>query len=353
MTSANGSGSETDHGAALRRGSLWTAIDRSQLVVEFDFAGIVTWANDRFLDALGYRLDEVVGHHHRMFCDAGFAASADYAAFWRKLGRGEFDAGEYQRVGKHGRQVWLRASYNPIVDSEGRSSRILKVASDVTAETQAAAEATAKLAAIDASQAVIAFDLSGRILEANGKFLELMGYRRDEVIGAHHRMFCDVAYANSPDYRDFWAKLGRGSFDADRYPRITKSGRIIWIQATYTPILDAAGQPWKVVKFATDVTHEVMLAEEVALRLDESQRLREEAEVRRSEIERILARLTDVVDTISGIAAQTNLLALNATIEAARAGDAGRGFGVVAAEVKKLAENTRAATTAARSMIGA
>lgn len=190
-------------GVALRQGSLWAAIDRSQLVIEFALDGCITWANDRFLAAMGYRLDDILGQHHRMFCDPAFARSADYAAFWTKLGRGEFDAGEYRRIGRDGRILWLRASYNPIEDADGRTHKILKVASDVTAETLAAAEARARLTAIGLSQSVIEFDMTGRVLEANDNFLRLFGYRRDEVLGAHHRIFCDTDYVRSPEYRAF------------------------------------------------------------------------------------------------------------------------------------------------------
>jgi methyl-accepting chemotaxis protein len=351
MIAANLDSLAPAQGVALRQGSLWSAIDRSQLLIEFELDGHVSWANDRFLEAMGYRLDEVVGQHHRMFCEPGYARSTAYHEFWHKLGRGEFDIGEYKRVGRDGRAVWLRASYNPITDLHGRPCKILKVASDVTSETLVAGEAMARLNAIDLSQSVIEFDLTGRVLAANDNFLRLFGYHREEAVGAHHRIFCDPDYVQSQDYRDFWHKLGRGRFDTGRYPRVTRDGRVVWLQATYTPILDAAGMPVKVVKFATDVTEEVALAAEVRARLADSQAFRDEAHARRAEVETILSRLTEVVETIAGIATQTNLLALNATIEAARAGDAGRGFGVVAQEVKKLAADTRVATAAARSLI--
>ena len=339
-----------DGDMAFRQGYLWSAIDRSQLVIEFELDGRIAWANERFLDAVGYRLDDIVGRHHRIFCDPNFAASEAYRAFWQKLERGEFDAGEYKRIARDGRAVWLRATYNPIADADGRPTRIVKIASDVTADRLAADEARARLAAIDLSQLVVEFDTNGRVLAANDKFLDRFGYRRDEAIGQHHAMFCDAGHVRSPGYAAFWRSLGAGRFDTGRFPRLTRTGATVWLQATYTPILDANGAVAKVVKFATDVTGEVTLADEVRLRLTESQSFRTEADERRQEAERMLVGMSAVVETIAWIATQTNLLALNATIEAARAGDAGRGFGVVAAEVKKLANDTRAATSAARAM---
>lgn len=184
--------------------------------------------------------------------------------------------------------------------------------------------------AICRSQAVIQFAPDGIVLWANDLFLDTTGYALDEVRGRHHNMFCDPAYANSAEYRAFWAKLGRGEFDAGEYRRVTKSGAEIWLQATYNPVFDEAGRPARVLKIATDITR---------------------SKIANDKLERTLAQLGNIVSAINGIAAQTNLLALNATIEAARAGDAGRGFAVVAGEVKKLASDTRMATEKAAAMM--
>lgn len=205
--------------------------------------------------------------------------------------------------------------------------------------------------AIDRSQLVIEFDSSGNIRWANARFLDTMGYQLSEVAGHHHRIFVPPAHARSGDYVRFWRDLARGQHQAGRFDRVARDGRTVWLQATYTPILGADGRVERVIKFASDVSDVVRLAEEVEIRLGESQRYRDEADVRRGEMEILIGKLAIVVESIEGLAAQTNLLALNASIEAARAGEAGRGFAVVAAEVKKLASDTQAATARARHMI--
>lgn len=230
------------------------ALDKVQAVIEFAPDGTVLDANANFLATLGYTLDEIRGRHHRMFCDPGHVASPAYAEFWEKLRRGEFDAGEYRRVGKGGKEVWIQASYNPILDAAGRVLRVVKFATDVTAQKLQNAEYEGKVAAIGKSQVVIEFALDGTVLTANENFLLTLGYSLDEIRGRHHRMFCDPAYVNTPAYAAFWEKLRRGEFDSGEYQRFGKGGRELWIQASYNPIFDVSGRPFKVVKFATDIT---------------------------------------------------------------------------------------------------
>lgn len=331
--------------------AVWQAVCRSAAVVEFDPAGHVVWANPLFCTLLGYELEELVGQHHRIFCTPADSASPAYHAFWRKLGAGQFVAGEFKRIGRDGRDVRLQATYNPILGEAGEVLGIVKIASDVSAVRQQDAERAARIDAFDRSQAVIEFTLDGTILSANANFLSLMGYRADEVVGRHHRMFCDPDHVRSRAYADFWTKLGAGRFDSGLYHRFGAGGRDVWLQATYNPVLDADGHPLKIVKIASDVTQQVRLEREVAVRLEEGRAFQATLETQASAMQETMARLGVIVAAIGNIATQTNLLALNATIEAVRAGEAGRGFAVVAAEVKKLAGDTRLATERAAEMM--
>jgi len=256
-------GSATGRQLAEMRGKI-AAIDKSQAVIEFELDGTILTANENFLKVLGYGLDEIQGRHHGMFVDPVYRASDEYRRFWEKLGRGEYDAGQYKRLGKGGREVWIQASYNPILDGSGKPFKVIKFATDVTAQVVSAAEHKGQIAAINRVQAVIEFTLEGRILTANENFLSVLGYRLEEIRGQHHGMFVDPTYRASDEYRRFWEKLGRGEYDAGRYQRIGKGGKEVWIQASYNPILDAEGKPYKVVKFATDVTDQVIAAAENA-----------------------------------------------------------------------------------------
>ncbi len=230
------------------------ALSKSQAMIEFALDGTILTANENFLAAMGYSLAEIVGRHHRMFVTPDYAASPDYAEFWRRLGRGTFDRGEYKRLGKAGREVWIQASYNPVFDKAGRPVKVVKIAADVTAQKLAAADAQSQLAAIGRAMAVIEFNLDGTIITANDNFLRAMGYGLDEVQGRHHRMFVDPDHARSADYAQFWDRLRRGETLAAEFRRVGKGGREVWIQASYNPILDLDGKPYKVVKYATDAT---------------------------------------------------------------------------------------------------
>ena len=240
------------------------AISKSQGVIEFGLDGKVLTANENFLAVLGYSLAEVRGQHHSTFVDPVARASVEYRLFWEKLGRGEYDAGLYKRIGKGGKEVWIQASYNPILDLNGKPFKVVKYATDVTVEKLAAADAAGQLTAIGKSQAVIEFGLDGRVLTANENFLAVLGYALAEVRGQHHSMFVDPVYRSSPEYRLFWDKLGRGEFDAGEYKRIGKGGKEVWIQASYNPILDLNGKPFKVVKYATNVTAQKLTAADAA-----------------------------------------------------------------------------------------
>ncbi|WP_458757798.1 methyl-accepting chemotaxis protein [Afipia sp. TerB] len=391
----------------LSAGKRRDAIDRSQAVIEFNLDGTIITANANFLNAMGYRLDEVQGKHHSMFVDPGERESSAYREFWDTLRRGEFQSREFMRVAKGGRTIWIQASYNPLLDRRGKPFKVIKFATDITARKMKSSDYEGQIAAIHKSQAVIEFNLDGTIITANDNFLAALGYGLDEIRGQHHRMFVEPVHRDSAAYREFWEKLRRGEYQAGEYQRFGKGGKAIWIQASYNPIYGADGKIAKVVKFATDITRQVedrlhraelqksidsdlglitesvaatservtsaasastqtssnmqavaSGAEELAASVSEISRqasdalnISQQAVEQANETNTIVSGLAsaaqkigDVVKLINNIADQTNLLALNATIEAARAGEAGRGFAVVASEVKSLATQTAKAT---------
>ncbi len=235
------------------RGEL-AAINRSQAVIQFTLSGTVISANENFLNVLGYTLEEIQGKHHSLFVDPAFRDSPEYRAFWDKLGRGEFDGGQYKRIGKGGKEVWLQASYNPVLDAKGKPIKVVKFATDITDQKLQFADYAGQLNAVGKAQAVIEFKLDGTVLTANDNFLKVLGYTLEDVRGKHHSMFVEPAYRDSSEYRAFWEKLRRGEFEAGEFMRIGKGGKEVWLQATYNPIMDMNGRPFKVVKYATDVT---------------------------------------------------------------------------------------------------
>lgn len=238
------------------------AIDRSQATIEFDLEGTILSVNDNFLKELGYSSDELIGKHHSMLCSREERDHPDYKRFWEKLARGEYVKGEYRRIAKDGHELWLHASYNPILDAEGLPIGIVKFASDITVEKEKSIESQCRLAAIDRSQAVIEFSLDGTVLQANRNFLEVMGYSPDDVLGKHHSMFCDPSFVKSADYQTFWTRLRRGEYVSGEFKRIGRGGREVWIQATYGPVLDVDGKPLKVIKYATDITAQKAISAE-------------------------------------------------------------------------------------------
>jgi methyl-accepting chemotaxis protein len=380
------------------------AIHRSQAVIEFNLDGTIITANENFCGAMGYALNEIKGKHHSLFVDPVYKESSEYREFWDRLRQGKFEAAQFKRFAKGGREVWIEASYNPVLDKQGRPYKVVKFATDVSKQKAEYADLLGKVNAISRSQAVIEFNLDGTIISANENFLRSSGYRLDEIVGKHHSIFVTAEYRASPEYRQFWEKLNRGEFEAAQYKRIAKGGREVWIEASYNPILDLNGKVCKVVKFASDITKRkeqnaalardvLTLAQSVSKSVDNMKSTAEtlsasaqqtnqqsatvssateELAASVSEIARQITEAMRVVDTavaearnsekmvadlvsaaekigsvtqmITDIAGQTNLLALNATIEAARAGEAGKGFAVVASEVKSLATQTAKAT---------
>ena len=233
-----------------------TAISKVMGVIEFDLKGNITNVNDNFAAVTGYSKQEIIGQHHSMFVEAAYKNSAEYKQFWDKLARGEADEGQYKRIGKGGREVWLQASYNPIFDASGKPFKVVKYATDITAEKSKNANFEGQISAISKVMGVIEFDLKGNITDVNDNFAAVTGYSKQEIIGKHHSMFVEAAYKGSAEYKQFWEKLARGEADDGQYKRIGKGGKEVWLQASYNPIFDASGKPFKVVKYATDITAE-------------------------------------------------------------------------------------------------
>ena len=230
------------------------ALGRSLPIIEFSAGGTILTANQGFCDAMGYRLSEIEGQHHSMFVEPGYAKGAEYKSFWETLARGEAITREFQRVAKGGRAVWLQGSYCPVRNARGLVEKVVKIAMVTTAEKLRNAESEGKLTAISRVQAIIEFTVDGVILTANENFLNLMGYRLDEVKGRHHRMFVEQDYAKSPEYQGFWEKLAGGDYVSHSFKRIAKGGRNVWIQASYNPIYGLNDKVVKIVKYATDIT---------------------------------------------------------------------------------------------------
>ncbi|NJI22559.1 PAS domain S-box protein [Aeromonas veronii] len=344
--------------------------------ISFTPGGEILEANPLFLSVVGYSEQEVIGKHHRIFCDAHYAQSSSYAQFWELLRQGHSHSGIYQRIDKHGRELWLEATYFP-VKVEGKVVRVVKIASDITESYQQLSRQKAIISALDRALAIIEFTPKGEIVTANQNFLSCVGYSLSQLKGQHHRLFCDESFYREQPH--FWDDLAHGQLKSGLFSRRDSHGNEIWLEATYNPIKDESGKVVKVIKFASEVTERIKRAQAVSEAANIAQTISQEttrfAETgsellaasvaissaiseQVSRTSGLIGQLNEqsksieaIVSTISSIAEQTNLLALNAAIEAARAGDQGRGFAVVADEVRQLAARTSLSTGEIASVV--
>ncbi|MGU0197500.1 methyl-accepting chemotaxis protein [Enterobacter roggenkampii] len=340
--------------------------------IEFSTDGVIYDVNKKFLDVVGYERDELIGQHHRIFCDEDYVKSTDYESFWLKLSAGYSFSDKFMRYKKDGSIIWLEANYIPIKSRGGKVKSIIKIASDITERIVIALEKDALLKAASLSMGMITFYPSGHIITANDNFLNATGYSLADIQGKHHSLFCDKTFSTSAEYALFWERLSCGETLTGVYRRITKHGADLWLQASYCPVFDFNGKVMKVVKYAQDITKQKLKNEfeaqaahkaydvssltaeqtsHVSAAIAETSVALEDAITTTTvlngyiqQLSQRSAEITEISNTIHDIAVQTKMLSLNATIEAARAGIHGRGFSVVAAEVRLLADRIDSAT---------
>jgi methyl-accepting chemotaxis protein len=290
------------------------ALSKSQAVIEFDPDGTIRSANDNFLGLFGYTLEELVGKNHSELVDPAYRDSTEYRAFWAKLSGGAFETGRFKRFGKGGSEIWIRANYNPILDTQGRLQRIVTYAADIRPQVQREVDLAGQISAISKAQAVVEFELDGTLRTANDNFLRMVGYSFPEIKGQMHALFVAPEERDSPKYRAFWDKLRRGEYDAGQYRRIGKGGKEVWMQATYNPIVDANGKPFKIIEYASDITPQVTLSLQLRKAVEQTQAVVKSAiqgdftarlplEGKSGLLEALCRGVNDLLSTVGGLVA--------------------------------------------------